>query len=134
MLVVMAFDLSVALQDGAAVPGGRPQSVDCLIADTVVTTMAYVKVMAAPSISHDGLCKSNSSTKQQGMQRHPSPACKAAHSCKAAHASKASLTHCNAPLTVNAEQVDHSYVWTFVCWIVKWRYGTVYSTHTALRA
>jgi hypothetical protein len=28
---------------------------------------------------------------------------------QAAHASKAGLTHCNAPLIVHVEQVDHSY-------------------------
>jgi hypothetical protein len=32
------------------------------------------------------------------MQRHPTPALKAAHVCKAAHASKAGLTHCIVPL------------------------------------
>jgi hypothetical protein len=53
-------------------------------------------------------CKTSSSTLAENMQRHPTPARKAAHSCKAAHARKTVPTHCNAPLMVHAEHVEHS--------------------------
>jgi predicted RNA-binding Zn-ribbon protein involved in translation (DUF1610 family) len=55
------------------------------------------------------VCKSNSSTQAARHAVTPfPPARKAAHSCKAGTQSKAGLTHCNAPLSVNVEQVHHS--------------------------
>jgi hypothetical protein len=42
--------------------------------------------MLAPALA--GSCKTSSSTVAENMQRHPTPARKAAHSCKAAHARK----------------------------------------------
>jgi hypothetical protein len=46
------------------------------------------------------ICKSSSSTLTENMQRHPTPACKAAHASKAAQARIAGLTHDNALLAV----------------------------------
>jgi hypothetical protein len=45
-------------------------------------------------------CKSSSSTLTKNRQRHPTPACKAAHARKAAQARIAGLTHDNAVLAV----------------------------------
>jgi hypothetical protein len=54
-------------------------------------TLHQYSTAACGSASHVLCCKTSNSTLAENMQRHPTPARKAAHSCKAAHARKTVL-------------------------------------------